>query len=849
LWETLVAGSKGALDGDLIRVVVVGSVAGGMSGVLCDVAYLARCAAKTQLPDDGIVQLDGYLASHAAFDHLAAGGMDRTRRRINTAASLRELQRFQLAENFGFAMNYSQDGKPIDGKSYLTGDCNWMLFDQLTLFGRHAIIVGPDRSREPWATTYASMADVIASRIDRALHNAGGGDASAGLRTEATIKQANIGSAVVAAAGSFAYRVPITDILEMVEAQWARKLFYVFMQGSDEPGAPSPAEQAPAAGAPAETPDALAERFVAGQYGATELPQGLTLIAGLQTNRYDVRDVVDFARANSDGDSFGAYLSQVLRLVLNGGQDENGMALARRAARLTYAIEFVRAAQSRLGAALGAARDGLSGAKHGGTNRSWREAFRLQLGRGSATRDEWQCVVDRLEAWMGILARSGADLQAVQSNLNAPVAAEGSASSLLDQRQAQAEARQKQMDQVAVRRYIWQRPGKGSTLSKEIFDGAAAMLPEHLRFLHWEVAADGRVRLRLAMAGTQNAGSSTSDIVEALGRLAKHVVRQAVKQVSLEDVFEVAPVPGVEEAAVPVVEAAWKAAAPHMQPALGASHQMDGRAMASVSIGQLQKPVGALVDVRKVLETAGSTAKNRIDPVLQPVAAQMVESGDRTALTIVRAFTLMPLRELPEAKEAWTAYCQNAGSQHQANVEAITTTAVFWADQMALEYEQRLELSTVTDIVFHALHPLVVLGMSWPERARLYAAAFAAGWLDTLAGTVRLRMPNGAAVIELGKAAPGVPPAVAGLIRFTKLNGVSDADVLAVEAALGQHEESVTEAWVAFMDQFTEGEKPYAREPQALQDLAAFAALEAYRRMVGERWQTALPTQMRGCNG
>src|SRR5690606_33021067 len=97
LWHYLTESSKAVIQeredqNDLVRIVLVGSLAGGMSGVLGDLAVLLRSAAGRALPNGGTVNLEGYFTTDGPFRRRAEG---RLNRQINTAATARELQRLQ----------------------------------------------------------------------------------------------------------------------------------------------------------------------------------------------------------------------------------------------------------------------------------------------------------------------------------------------------------------------------------------------------------------------------------------------------------------------------------------------------------------------------------------------------------------------------------------------------------------------------------------------------------------------------------------------------------------------------------------------------------------------------------
>lgn len=239
LWQSLIAGSAQvaeASDGCLVRVMVVGSLAGGMSGVLFNVAHLARLAAESHVKKDGgSVHVEGLFASAGTFKHYAS---NLARLQINTMSSVLELNRFQMTKNWPFAMYFaSSKDEESTVPDHLKVACE-QLFDDVTLFGDNG---NPEhnKSNQPWATTFASMADVIAFRLDKATGAGEAGEYRSGLDADAENRQVQRAQAVVGTAGSYLYRLPLVDILATVQARWAHQLLHLFLIGENDKAEPS----------------------------------------------------------------------------------------------------------------------------------------------------------------------------------------------------------------------------------------------------------------------------------------------------------------------------------------------------------------------------------------------------------------------------------------------------------------------------------------------------------------------------------------------------------------------------------------------------------------------------------
>jgi hypothetical protein len=846
LWQTLVEGSdkvKG-VDGQLVRVVVVGSMPGGMSGVLYDIAYLARLAARQVIAPNGTVTVEGYLATPGAFDR-ASVGRNATRLQVNAAAAARELQRFQLSEGFPFPMHYGAGERRSGGADVLDGVCDWMLFDHVTLFGGDGSADrSPGKSDQPWATVFASMADVIGLRMDAATNAGAAGDYHAGLRNDIATRQARLGQAFVSTAGSFVYRLPLPDIIEIAQAQWARKLFHAFINAGaasnaagDSATSTTPAEQA-------------VQAFVSGTYEAEGAPIGMRAVGALATGgALETQDALDLAGADSN-DAFERYLANALDRMLNGATEQ-------RASGLSTAIAFLSSVQSLLATALTNARLQAQAAPESAGGSVLQRIARTP----QATRFDWDAAVARMQSWLGMVNRASASLEAARAALLSGAASGGrdgqssrSVLAELEARQARAEQRRKQMDQVAVRRYVWTRavsadadpsdPTNQTEIADDMLRQADAKLDESLRRFRWRIAPGGSVQLELITRGDRPLAFKLDDpgsaqtLADEVSSLAEHIVASTAKRLALHDALAT-QLPKTSDPATALVEQAWRSAQPHLAYSRNVNGDLDGRRLAAAGVPVGIQQQADLGEVANVVRSIG-TASNRINLRYEPCPTAFISATDRTAFTVVREYTLMPLFSLPEMQRTWDVYRRNAGTELESSTEGAALATVFAAERTALDFEQRLESTdpTVVNADFHALHPLVVLALARYDRAEPYACAFAAGWVRQQAEVAQLVLPDGQTFrLDLrGRATvtAGLDWRIAGLLRFAEGDSADEPAAEALRAALADAKTAPRQAWQNYLRGFRNqgGTLPFDGESEAVRDLAEVAALAAYRRLV-----------------
>ncbi len=921
LWETLVGNSADlARRSPLVRIILVGSLTGGMSGVLSDLAYLARRAARGVVPTNGNVQLEGYFTTPGAFHEVVGDKLPILQ--LNTTASLREIGRFQMASGASFPITYARGSETsADGQTPLTGSINWQLFDDISLFGsRGDVTVAPGKSREPWATTFASMADVISFRMDSGVAAGARLDYRQNVRNQVAVKQQQTGQAIVGAAGSYVYRLPMMDIVDIVTARWARKLFDVFLGGSVTAATTSVAPAA--SGLPStHTADDAARRFVTGAHEAGDPPEGMRAVGDLamhaQPPPAEVRDL-----ANGSGRPFAHYLDYALRLILNGTAASDANA-RQRGLRIDEGLAFAQAVQRLLQSAYAVAQDqqAKAAAEPAPAKTGFLQRLKRLLGGGEADATTWSEAAQQIQGWLQTVNRTIASLEGMRGLLVGIKDPQKRVHGLADElalRQTEVDRRRDQMDQVAVRQYLWSRPStqeemmaspqEQRDLATEWYAAVEGRLTRYLDRFYWMMAQDGAIRLGVVTFGKgsnvialdSQDPKSVERVADELKRLAEYVVQEWMKEQGIDiDLADVLPTQLSTRENYPadkLVETIWPKAAPRLDPAANATG-LDGEQIAAAGLSQdIQEDTDneSLTRLKGVFTTLG-TPRSRVPAHLETVPTQVISTTDRMAMSLVREYTLMPLWDVPELRDALRIYTTQAGRQTQRFSEPAVRTPVFQAERNALAYEQRLEARDVVDEDYHVLHPLIVTALERNELAELYLLAFAAGWVQTRQDVAVIQIPG-----SIEKALPlpsqdagsgGLDPRVAGLIRFAAGLPEDAALVTALRQAFDGANSRVTGAWNQFLDRYQPqaattpvepgeircvnghpmepgdkrcGEcgalpaprppappagpwrKPFADEPRVIQDLGAVAALVCYRRLTSEQdWERIVMTESR----
>lgn len=225
LWRWLQENVTRASENKRVNIYLVSSLAGGFgSGIVIDVAYLARLAAR-ELNIDPVVE--GFLLGDGPFQQAVKAQDRQNLLQQNTFAALRELDRFQLAAGRPYPMIYKHD----ESDSLLNGYSRASTFDHIHLIDNNALW----STQEPQVTTFPAVADILMSLLDRASHSPDEHVQSylSGVRAAAASVQAREREAVSGSVGSFVYRLPFLDIIAALQNRFALELVSLFLTGQE----------------------------------------------------------------------------------------------------------------------------------------------------------------------------------------------------------------------------------------------------------------------------------------------------------------------------------------------------------------------------------------------------------------------------------------------------------------------------------------------------------------------------------------------------------------------------------------------------------------------------------------
>lgn len=804
LWEMLTSGARLVLDNRQVRIILVGSLAGGMSGMLFDLAHLARMAGQTAVPRGGTVTVEGYFATAGAFKQVPGNA---GQRQVDTYAAVRELQRFQLSQGQAYPMRYRADSNPP-----LESVCTKPIFEDVFLFGTGGLPeTGPGKESQPWATVFASMADVIAFRMDRGVRAGSEIDYRRDIQTQTTTLQQQQNVAFVGGAGSFVFRLPMYDIVEQIKARWARQLLHEFIQGTEQ-SQPS-----------REKVETDVSDFFRGQYGCGAPPEGMSVLESLSADvgvrSADLKRLVESA----DSKKFRTYLQHALSLILNGKKAARTVPRG----RVRFAIQFLEVIATRLKRAEKAAEAAKDSVKA-----DLQPAYEQAKDLAVRWRGEVESTLQHLRQQRDLLEGS------------APVPGQPSklgAYQIIANMETETKNRRAQMDRVAVREYLWWRakdpsqpltdPQNQVDLADEWYYLAADQhIQEYLERLYWEFTPDGALRLSITTfkddqdkptVVTLGADSPDAFVSELL-RLGDRVVKEIWEKVTLTEIMRSRQMIADEDQAIQTATRMWMAGTPHLQ-----SRQNTKTWNAAYGLpNTLRESARELVTVFANL----GGVEQKIPSRLNPCKTASVQLTDQYATVLVRTLDLVAVTDIPEMDEARRLYEQSLRGTVSA-VEGAELQAVFAAERRALAYEKRLPDANIYRLPLRQFHPLVVMALENEARARLFALGYAADWLRVPenAGNITLTLPGSAAEV-LGEKTPEVKLAgeVTALLYFCQR--AEERFVQAVRAAVENPDEPTLAAWREYYSRWHDwqGTPPMANEPRELQDFAAFAALVVY---------------------
>lgn len=812
LWQLLRQGVENALDDDgRLRVIIVGSLAGGFGGALvADVAYLARRAAA-EVTAPAMVSVEGYLVTHNAYSAVS------TRRDVhaaNTLAALRELERFQLAGGATFRMIYNARAA---GDPVLAGEIDWRLLDELYLFDRTPTLPAASDAQarvmsQPAATIYPAMADAITLRLDKASRSGSLNARRQTIQGAVAAQQLATGRAVVGGLGSFVYRVPMYDLVQQLNARWARALLHRLLLGE----AGGELRLDPTLNQEYD-PRAVADHVhlvlvgLAG-YQQPPCPPAVALV-GLLAHEGVSPAFAELSAHNPPTDlehetrDFHAYLTGALAIILNGRQDSS--VLAARAAKLGYARYFLEKTIEALGRA----------AKQGQARPSDSTDLLDQAARVAGQRAEQFADVVR---WLGGRLDEQAARLSARLNFQKEQEPANGLYELLGKLEKRHADYLEEMEVIPVRQMI--RPAATLKQWEEKYVYNNRITSEALPRLYWRVGSDRAMTLALRAWGDNdiilgNTDEEQAQFLAELLRLASFATQAIWREESLASILQQSGLltSGLDETAGRLESGST--------PLLGWDHAAAGAAQVSTALG-----VNATVPGGPLLSDA---LRHQFGGVAN---LDEVAITDPYTLLFNQMLDVLPLNALISYDDAWHRYRDWYGliPGRQANAQA-EPTAVFQAERVALQLEQRLQPELGLEA--RMLRPIIVIALDNGGVARLYILALAAGFVTPTAEGVEIRLPDGQVISVRLSADERARPRLNGLLHF--VISAKGREAAALQAAVQVADTATVAQWQVWSGSGW-ANLPLARQLEAEGDdgkeLAIVTALYC-RRALHERQQ------------
>jgi len=224
LWQALSRAVREAIEGEHVRVLIIGSLCGGFgSGALADVAYVVRRAAETL---GGEQAASAVITAFLATDNAFVPYTRAPQLKLNAMATLRELGRFQLAAGRPFPMTYNRYLRDELFNGYVQS----ALFDEVFLFDgqRSQYPLSLWQPEEAMFPLMADLATVFLDRGSRLIEQV-----RSNLRTQAAQVQVAQGEPVVATLGAYTYRLPLRDLVRGLKLRFAHDLITLYLAGPD----------------------------------------------------------------------------------------------------------------------------------------------------------------------------------------------------------------------------------------------------------------------------------------------------------------------------------------------------------------------------------------------------------------------------------------------------------------------------------------------------------------------------------------------------------------------------------------------------------------------------------------
>ena len=700
LWKKIQDSVSGIVHQQKARIIIVGSLSGGFgSGVLTDVAYLARRA--SQMIEGTSVVVTGFLGTDNVYKALSHGSIQPS---LNSMAALRELSRFLMANGRPFPMRY----KESSNKQVLNGYIEWALFDDVFLFDGQRQMY-PLTIFEPKEGTFPLMADLITAHIDRGSQLMEEGRAN--TRMESSKVQAANADPVISSLGGYTYNLPLYDIVRGLKLRFIRDTLVLFLTGNEKDTeihflVGQSQESYP------QGLSTLVDHFLRGTISGTAEGVGgfSTFVADLATNRGIDPAWVLVSDPGVKGEDFQAHLNRfqktlnatVLRYL--NGQNQESLKVAR-AGKLGYVTAFLDELKTTL-------------------ERARERAFMLETQAESQMKGHINKLQELIDAEITLVQETRAQIiqsiELLSGNpaRNSPSQSEPGLLSWLESQLRLEKTWRDDMFRVRVRKTF---------ISDEFLDRVYQdyLIPQMeaigLKALFWQISPEGRLGLNIRQEGWENTAYGRDDqnkLLAALQALADSA-SQRLWSLQMDIYFD-----DVEKGLWEVEDhrrqqaqesSAWAQPVCTVTMGKAKEQQISRYLWANENIHSRE----AFANQLKVSNTMSAAVQTL--PATHPYRCMLITSLD---IVPISAFDCT-MRLQNEYYKAFNLGDSSEDRQFRRNTEE--PVQVFASEKNALLYEQRLG-----DIYEPArlFHPLFVASIENLERARNFVLAVSFGWVQ-----------------------------------------------------------------------------------------------------------------------
>ena len=753
LLQRLQSESHAALsDERQLQIVIVGSICGGFgSAVLADVAYLARRVGRRVVHEDRGINIKAYLAIDEAFARVSVSP---ERQRLNTAATIRELERFQLAQEFPSRITYDSQNRDNDESS---DTINWRLLDNIYLFDTPDIV---HRNRFHSETgIFPTMADAI-SLI---LNKAGRRSDSYQNHLQATIdfEATSYRRVVVSGTGSFIYRLPMYDLISLLKALWSRRLIHYLLSGAENSivlDAQLNRES---------DPDKVAQhvqQFLVGLagYHQTTCPPELAALGwlieeGFSNNTLEMLDRLSLNNENSKVIAYRLYLVEAIIIQLNGLVD-SPIRVAR-GAKLGYVLHFL---------------DHLLGKLLKATYRLTHYPTNLTIS-----------AVKKVHLLAQLLLKWQTETQAVKTQLMEtayrlsqqlrPVYASQSPLGLYEKlNHIEAEHRHilADMDTTLSRNNIYSEEIVALWYDKYLQDDP--FFDDALQRLYWKPDELGQISLYIRTWNEMDTvfTEQMTPFIESLDQLATYATRQIWEKENIATVLANSALHPAQ-----IDETTLRL--------MSDSAPLLNRRIESGKSRRLVMGINPAIEQAEKLEDSLRTRLQYSNSFAR------FDIADPYVLSVWQTVDLVPINAIQSLNEAKHVYQMYNLSIKGRGGEP---TAVFSAERIALELENRM--SSELHVPPRLLQPIITSALGGGRTSTLYPLALAAGWIEREGTILYLKLPSGleAKLTQARDFTPNNPDHLfaVGYVRSARLD---DNQIVAIYKALTNVDESILKAW------------------------------------------------------